>query len=367
MATAAGKARAEADKAAAATEDQRKAATPPQPESEEDGRAAEDITEGLQQISLGGRPAGAVGPGGQPLDFSAMSGLMNDPSIKEMAEQIAKDPTFTQMAQSLQNSVKTDGGVPHIDPQAYVQTMQQVMANPQFMQMAERLGSSLMQDPQMANMMQQMQNPLYKQQLESRMAALREDEELKPILEELETGGPGAMMKYWNDPVVMSKIGKAMGVPPGMPGASAPGLAEEGDEEEEEEEEELEVHAAASSGDLETLKVLLAEGSDKDVKDGEGRTALHFACGYGEVKCAEALLDAFASVDAVDKNNNTALHYAAGYGRAECVELLLSHGASVYVTLHSTLRNLDGKTPTDVATLNKQDEVLKLLQKDVFL
>jgi ankyrin repeat protein len=66
-------------------------------------------------------------------------------------------------------------------------------------------------------------------------------------------------------------------------------------------------------------------------------------------------------VDALDKNNNTALHYAAGYGREDCVELLLKNGAAV------TLRNLDGKTPIDVAKLNNQAAALKLLEKDVYL
>jgi hypothetical protein len=32
-----------------------------------------------------------------------------------------------------------------------------------------------------------------------------------------------------------------------------------------------------------------------------------------------------------------------------------------------TLQNLDGKTPIDVAKLNSQDAVLKLLEKDAFL
>ncbi|MQM01099.1 hypothetical protein Taro_033850 [Colocasia esculenta] len=80
-----------------------------------------------------------------------------------------------------------------------------------------------------------------------------------------------------------------------------------------------------------------------------------------EVKCAQALLEAGAAVDSLDKNKNTALHYAAGYGRKECVALLLENGAAV------TLQNLDGKTPIDVAKLNNQDEVLKLLEKDAFL
>jgi len=66
-------------------------------------------------------------------------------------------------------------------------------------------------------------------------------------------------------------------------------------------------------------------------------------------------------VDALDKNKNTALHYAAGYGREECVGLLLKYGAAV------TLQNLDGKTPIEVAKLNEQKEVLKLLEKDAFL
>ncbi|CAK9254924.1 unnamed protein product [Sphagnum jensenii] len=304
-----------------------------------------------------------------PFDFSAMTGLLNDPSIKEMAEQIAKDPAFNQMAQQLQRSVQTvgDEGVPQLDTNQYINAMQQVMQNPQFMTMAEHLGNALMQDPAMSGMLSNLTNPAHKEQLEQRMAQVREDPTLKPVLEEIESGGPAAMMKYWNDPAVLSKLGQAMGV--GIPGeAGLPAYRnEEGTEEEgeddvgEEEEEELTVHHTASTGDVEGLKILLQEGADKDEKDDEGRTGLHFASGYGEVQCAEVLLEAGAAVDALDKNNNTPLHYAAGYGRKECVELLLKNGAAV------TLRNLDGKTPVDVAKLNTQSEVLKLLEKDVFL
>jgi ankyrin repeat protein len=55
------------------------------------------------------------------------------------------------------------------------------------------------------------------------------------------------------------------------------------------------------------------------------------------------------------------LHYAAGYGRVDLVELLVEGGASV------TLVNNDGKSPLDVAKLNDQDDVVKALEKDVFL
>jgi hypothetical protein len=132
-----------------------------------------------------------------PFDFSAMTGLLNDPSIKDMAEQIAKDPAFNQMAQQLQSSIHSVGNdsVPQLDTNQYINAMQQVMQNPQFMTMAERLGNALMQDPAMSGMLSSLTNPAQKEQLEQRMAQVREDPTLKPILDEIENGGPAAMMK----------------------------------------------------------------------------------------------------------------------------------------------------------------------------
>ena len=243
--------------------------------------------------------------------------------------------------------------------------MQQLMQNPQFVAMAERLGSALMQDPVMSSMLGGLTNPAHKEQLEARIARMKDDPSLKPILDEIENGGPAAMMKYWNDPEALQKFGRAMGVGPSGEGAAAAGgehgeAEEEGGEEGEYEDESV-IHHTASVGDVEGLKKALEEGVDKDEEDSEGRRGLHFACGYGELKCAQVLLEAGAAVDAVDKNKNTALHYAAGYGRKDCVALLLDHGAAV------TVQNLDGKTAIDVAKLNNQEEVLKLLEKHAFV
>lgn len=219
-------------------------------------------------------------------------------------------------------------------------------------------------------MLSQMNNPAYSSMMQDKMSELKNDPELASIMAEIETGGPQAMMKYWNDPSVLAKLGKAMGGDASLAalggGSALSGLNEEDDGEEEndeeEEEGELTLHSAASTGDHEALAVLLAApGCEVNEKDDEGRTALHFACGYGEIACVEALLSAKANADALDKNSNTALHYAAGYGRRDVVQLLIDAGASV------VLKNADGKTPSDVARLNNQAEVLQALEKDVFL
>jgi hypothetical protein len=125
-----------------------------------------------------------------------MDAHTQDPSIKEMAEQISKDPAFTQMAEQLQKTVASPRQpAPELDPQKYVATMQQLMQNPQFVAMAERMGSALMQDPAMATMLGGLTSPANKEQLEARVARMKEDPSLKPILDEIEAGGPAAMMK----------------------------------------------------------------------------------------------------------------------------------------------------------------------------
>jgi hypothetical protein len=74
-------------------------------------------------------------------------------------------------------------------------TGREVLQNPQFVAMAGRLGSALMQDPAMATMLGGLTDPAHKEKLESRIPRMNEDPTLKPILDEIDTGGPAAMMK----------------------------------------------------------------------------------------------------------------------------------------------------------------------------
>jgi hypothetical protein len=48
-------------------------------------------------------------------------------------------------------------------------------------------------------------------QIENAMKSLKEDPEMGEIFNELEAGGPAAMMKYWNNPEVLKKLGDTMG------------------------------------------------------------------------------------------------------------------------------------------------------------
>lgn len=47
----------------------------------------------------------------------------------------------------------------------------------------------------MSSMLESLSNPAQSDKLEERMAHIKEDPSLKPILEEIERGGPSAMMR----------------------------------------------------------------------------------------------------------------------------------------------------------------------------
>jgi len=48
----------------------------------------------------------------------------------------------------------------------------------------------------MAAMMKNMHDPNYRENLEDKLKDLKQDPELAPIMQEIEQGGPAAMMKY---------------------------------------------------------------------------------------------------------------------------------------------------------------------------
>ena len=294
-----------------------------------------------------------------------------------MTEAIAEDPAFQEMAREMQEAMLSGGmdgmslgeggqppAMPGVDPSKYMSAFSRVMQNPEFMAAAESLGKGLMEqsmDQESLSMLQMFQNPENQAALKAKMEELKDDPELGEMMKDIEENGQAAMMKYMNDPEMMSKMGKkfqeAMNDPEFRNQLQEGPAAEEEEEEEEEEEpgKESTIINAASAGSLDRLKELLKEGADPDMKDEEGRTALHFASGYGELECMEALLDAGADINSVDDNKNTSLHYSAGYGNVEATELLVKKGAD------TGLKNAEDKTAKEVAEMNDQQEVAKLL------
>jgi len=315
-------------------------------------------------------------PGMPGMDMEMLQQMMNDPNIRRMTEAISQDPVFQEMAKEMQEAMLSggmdnlniggEGGqapqMPGMDPNKYMDAFSRVMQNPEFMSAAENLGKGIMEqsmDKESLSMLQMFQNPENQAALKAKMEELKDDPELGEMMKDIEENGQAAMMKYMNDPEMMSKMGKkfqeAMSDPAFRNQLKDAPIGEEEEEEGEEPGQESDVIGAASAGSVDRLKQLLKDGADPDLKDEEGRTALHFASGYGELECMEALLDAGADINAVDENKNTALHYSAGYGNKEATELLVKKGVD------KALKNAEDKTAKEVAEMNDQEDVAKLL------
>jgi len=106
----------------------------------------------------------------------------------------------------------------------------------------------------------------------------------------------------------------------------------------------LEIHSAASEGDVKTLKRLLGEKqsfSEKlsgyigisnaiDQDDGYGNTPLMFAVQFRKIRAVEFLVNRGADVDLKNKEETTALHIAVTQSNLASVNILLKAGATQF-------------------------------------
>ena len=90
-----------------------------------------------------------------------------------------------------------------------------------------------------------------------------------------------------------------------------------------------ELYRAVWTGDLETVKKLVAEGADANESDEEGNPLLHEAVWRGHTKVARALVDAGADVDARDSEGNPVLYSAIWRDHTEVARLLVDARADV--------------------------------------
>ena len=88
------------------------------------------------------------------------------------------------------------------------------------------------------------------------------------------------------------------------------------------------------------LELLRDAGADLEATDGYGLTPLHYAARRGDTKMVSLLVEAGVDVDATTLDKETALHYAARGGDTKIVSLLVEAGVDV-----------DAKTPDEETAL----------------
>eukprot|EP00884_Botryococcus_braunii_P019555 jgi/Botrbrau1/6283/Bobra.0129s0028.1 len=272
---------------------------------------------------------------------------------------------FTNNQRALRHRVSAEPS--EQDQAAMREALDKAMQDPEMrerLQAAQAQMENVMKDPASRALYEQTAAVMSNQEIQKRMAKLKEDPELAPMFADIEKNGMAAMMKYWNDPATLAKLGEKMGdvqslvaqsVPTGQAaGAPSPSAAPV-----------PEINSlvdAAKHGDLEAVEDFLAIGRDVNAADDKGRTPLHYCVAYWNPDIADLLLQAGADVEAQDDGKNTPLHYAAGYARGEAVSRLLKAGASTAVV------NKDGNTPLQLITsqprnpLNQNSEILAQLE-----
>ncbi len=112
---------------------------------------------------------------------------------------------------------------------------------------------------------------------------------------------------------------------------------------------------ASATGDLDTVRSLVATGQDVDVAGPDGSTALHSAIRHRHAALVELLLAFGADPTVTTRNDVTPLSLAAHDGQAGTIEQLLAHGAD------PNERSAEGQTPLMLAALNGRSDALRVL------
>ena len=115
------------------------------------------------------------------------------------------------------------------------------------------------------------------------------------------------------------------------------------------------MHAAASSNNFESLKLLHESGFDVTDRDHYGRTPLHYATFFGNIETVRVLIPLYVDLDAQDNAGVTPIAFAAEKGFTEIVAILapLCSNPNAY--------DNEGYTPVMKAKVNHHNEVIKIL------
>jgi uncharacterized protein len=110
---------------------------------------------------------------------------------------------------------------------------------------------------------------------------------------------------------------------------------------------------AAIKGQMDLVKQLIARDADINKP---GWTALHYAASSGQVEIMKLLLEKYAFIDAQSPNGTTPLMMAAMYGSPQSVKLLLDEGAD------PLMKNQQNMTAMDFAVQGQRPDAVELLK-----
>lgn len=118
------------------------------------------------------------------------------------------------------------------------------------------------------------------------------------------------------------------------------------------------LHAAAMADQLPMVIYLLQQGADVDATDSKGRTPLMAGLSSGPktFEVSEALIKNGATVNSRESvYQMSALHFAAAHGNVEIARFLLRNGADI------NLKDTNGETPLHHAVGDGRTEMVELL------
>jgi Ankyrin repeats (3 copies)/Ankyrin repeats (many copies) len=115
------------------------------------------------------------------------------------------------------------------------------------------------------------------------------------------------------------------------------------------------MHAAASGGHTNILRLLRGHGADVGSRNQYGETPLHAASWSGKVEAGRCLLDLGADINARNEDDWTPLFHAVFHGYMEFAQMLLKRGAVI------DARSGFGSTPLHAAVRRGDVQAVRLL------
>jgi ankyrin repeat protein len=121
------------------------------------------------------------------------------------------------------------------------------------------------------------------------------------------------------------------------------------------------LHLAAQRGNTAVISYLVGLGAHVDVRcrDGRGRTALHYAVESKRTETIKIVVGQGADIRAKDSHGRSILHHAVWHQNLEATKQVIDLGGAEDLLA----RDIDGKTPFDLAVEEDATEVVKFLRE----